>query len=247
MASTEYREADVMRKNLLHDEHLKSFSSMGSRTVLLVLLLSAVFSLSAVSAFAAQSDTVTGFLNERSSAETALPTALPVQKLTPLPSSHADASAALPSDYEEFLRSGDWIAGMDGVELEDALYWQPSYSVCDVDSDGVPELIIQLNGCWVVYTRQDGRMRFVATGWLTRDMEISVCPERNTIWFTGGHTSWSFATWLVIRDGDELVRYELEKEDPYYIGFAPEDADPSLKGSYRSLEQNEIMGLELFA
>ena len=83
-----------MRKNLLHDEHLKSFSSMGSRTVLLVLLLSAVFSLSAVSAFAAQSDTVTGFLNERSSAETALPTALPVQKLTPLPASHADASAA---------------------------------------------------------------------------------------------------------------------------------------------------------
>ncbi len=152
-----------------------------------------------------------------------------------------------PAGYDEFLRSGDWIEDMDGVEPEDALWWKPAYSTCDVDGDGVPELIIQLNGCWAVYTRKGGAIRLVATGWLTRDMEVSVCPELNALCFEGGYTSWSMATYLIIRGGREVARYEREKEDPYYRGFTPEEVDPSLKGSYRQLEKNDIMGLELFA
>ena len=154
-----------------------------------------------------------------------------------------------PEEYDEFLRSGDWVLDLAWADMdyEDLLFWPSQWCVYDVDRNGTQELIVQFNGFWLIYTSRNGQIRLVSTGALTRDMAVSVCPELGIVRFDGGHTSWSFTCFVRIINGTEQARFERDKEDPYYLGFTAAEVDPSLEGAYFQLEQNDVCGIEIYA
>ena len=158
-------------------------------------------------------------------------------------------SLSLPEDYEEFLRSADWVADLQwaDISLFDITEMPSYYCLTDVDRDRTPELIILFNGYWIIYTRLDGRLKFICSGAMTRDMDVQVCPDLGVVRFCGAYTSWSFNTFVRIQKGKELNRFEYEKEDPYYQGFSSSELDPMLAGTYYKLKQEQIVGLEPFA
>ena len=165
------------------------------------------------------------------------------------PSVSVSAAPEPPKEYDEFLRSGDWVLDLAwaGMDYEDLLFWPSQWCVYDVDRNGTQELMVQFNGCWLIYTCTKGQIRLVSTGALARDMTVSVCPELGVVRYEGGYTSWSFTCFVKIRNGMEQSRIEREKEDPYYRGFTAAEVDRSLTGTYIQLEQNDICGLEPFA
>ncbi len=155
----------------------------------------------------------------------------------------------LPDNYREFLR-GDWVDDLVrcwNYDYEDALWFPASYCLYDVDCNGVPELILQYDGIWLIYTCLSGRIQLVSTGCLVRDMGVLVCPELHIVRFDGAHTSYSYTCFVQIGNSEEICRYEREKEDPCYQGFIPEEINPSLAGNYYLLTEYEVVGLELFA
>ena len=160
------------------------------------------------------------------------------------------SAPGLPDDYAEFLRWGwiDDVVKYWNYDYEDVLWPPATYCLYDVDSNGIPELIVQYDGNWLIYTRISGRIQLVSSGILARDMGVFVCPELHVVWFEGAHTSWSFACFVGIEDGREIFRFDnLEKEDPSYQGFKPEEVSPRLKGNYYLLPEYDVVGVEIFA
>ncbi len=154
-----------------------------------------------------------------------------------------------PEKYEEFLRSGDYVLDLSWADMdyESLMFWPSYWSVFDVDGNGIEELIVQVNGFWLIYTITGGNIRLISSGSLARDMAVSVCPEQHTVCFAGAYTSWSFMTLVRIENGVQTALVSREKEDPGYVGFAPAEIDPSMAGTYIPLEQNEVAGYEPYA
>lgn len=180
------------------------------------------------------------------------PTPVPTLMPTPDPApgySYYYSAREPPVEYDEFLRSGDWVLDLAWADFwyDDLLFWDSYWCASDVDGDGNTELIVVFDGYWLIYTFRYGRICLVSSGALARDMAVLVCPELGVVRFDGAHTSWSFTCYVQIDGDTETGRWEWEKEDPSYRGISPEEVNPRLAGRYTLLEQEPVAGLEPFA
>ena len=165
------------------------------------------------------------------------------------PSFAEPESPEVPEEYKEFLRRGNWVSDLflTGLDYEELPFLPIQWCVYDLDGDDTPELIVQYNSIWLIYTCSNGQIIFVGSGAMVWDMAVLVSPELGIIHIKGEYMDWSFSFFAMTGNETEQDRPEGEEEGPNRENDAEDEADPPPAGTCMEPEQKGISALKPFA
>lgn len=155
--------------------------------------------------------------------------------------------------YAQLLRDCTWAR--DYLPLSEADYLLKNqgyemdyrYYVCDVDRNGVDELIIvdciaATEGIWGLFTCQNNKAVLLTWGETMNLPKVYVCQDKGILSLEGYYKAFATCDLSYLRDG-KLTSTHYGSATGEYVKITPTDLDPAAAGYYMALSGTDVSDL----